>query len=110
MSPVDPFETHQTTNIVQNKKIPTDSHALSNTHQRTSPKTAKNLKHLHQKRKQNKTQKAIQHIDANRVESRARPSIGIMIHSTNIIKADYVDHENEDGRDTRMYLVVGDLS
>jgi hypothetical protein len=33
-----------------------------------------------------------------------------MIHSTNIIKADYVDHENEDGKDKRTYLVVGDLS
>jgi len=33
-----------------------------------------------------------------------------MIHSTNIINADYVDHENEDGKDKRTYLVVGDLS
>jgi hypothetical protein len=51
------------------------------------------MKHSHQKPKQNKTQKAIQHRDANRVESRARTSIGGMIQSTNIIKADYVDHE-----------------
>jgi hypothetical protein len=33
-----------------------------------------------------------------------------MIHGTNIIKADYVDHENEDGKDKPKYLVVGDLS
>jgi len=41
---------------------------------------------------------------------RSRTSIGGMIHGTNIIKADYVDHENEDGKDKRKYLVVGDLS